>query len=259
MKYPEPKETKRTTIEIIRKILKPPIKIIKKIIRTIEYYIIYSGKRLYCPVCEKHSRKFKRYGIIPRDNARCFICGSLERHRLVWLYFTKKTNLFDEKPKKVLHIAPEYCFEKKLRKRIGVGYLTADIKGTKVMVKMDITNINYPDESFDVIYCSHVLEHIEDDINAIRELHRILKRNGWAVLMVPIKGDKTFEDPSINYPDERLKVFGQKDHVRIYGKDFAERLKRGGFKVKEIAPSDFLTTDEISKMAIRGKIYYCTK
>ena len=259
MKHPKSRETKTNTIEIIREILKAPIRIIKKIIRIPEYYIIYSGKRLYCPVCEKHSRKFKRYGIIPRDNARCFICGSFERHRLVWLYFTKKTNLFDEKPKKFLHIAPESCFVKKLRKRIGVGYLTTDIKNTKVMVKMDITNINYPDESFDVIYCSHVLEHIVDDMSAIRELHRILKRSGWAILMVPIKGDKTFEDPLIKDPGERLKVFGQKDHVRIYGRDFVDRLKRGGFKVKEVAPSDFLTTDEISKMVIRGKIYYCTK
>jgi predicted SAM-dependent methyltransferase len=246
----------------IKKFLQSQIKNILRTLRCFLYSIIYSGKERYCPVCEKHLRKFGRSGSESRDDVKCLGCGSLERHRLVWLYFTKMTDLFDEKPKKMLHIAPEFCFEKRLKGRIGVGYITSDINNPGAMVKMDITDIHYPDKSFDVIYCSHVLEHVVADISAISELHRVLKRNGWAIILVPIAGAKTFENPSVKDPAERLKVFGQEDHVRIYGRDFIDRLKKAGFKVKVISPSDFLNKDEIIQMGITaesGEIYYCTK
>jgi len=127
---------------------------------------------------------------------------------------------------------------------------------------MDIADIDYADKTFDVIYCSHVLEHVSDDRRAIRELHRVLKSDGWAILQVPITAYRTFEDSSIINPTDRLRFFGNKDHVRKYGPDFIERLKEGGFKVKVITASDFLTEEEIGLMGITeaaGDIYYCTK
>lgn len=161
----------------------------------------------------------------------------------------------------MLHIAPEPSLEKQLKKQLGSGYISADIMRNRASVRMDITDIQYPNETFDVIYCSHVLEHVSDDKRAIREFCRVLESDGWAVLLVPITADKTFEDASVIDPSERLKLFGQKDHVRRYGPDYVERL-RSCFHVKVINASDFLKKEEIVQMGITraaGEIYYCTK
>ena len=177
-------------------------------------------------------------------------------------YFKRMTDLFNGPPKKMLHVAPEQTFEKLLQSHLGQGYLTADLHKSGVMVRMDITDIDYTGGTFDVIYCSHVLEHVPDDKRAIRELHRVLKPNGWAILQVPITADITFEDPSITDPTDRLRLFGNKDHVRSYGPDFVERLQEAGFKVKIITASDFLTEEQTELMGITeaaGEIYYCTK
>jgi ubiquinone/menaquinone biosynthesis C-methylase UbiE len=132
----------------------------------------------------------------------------------------------------------------------------------QAMIRIDITDIQYPNETFDVIYCSHVLEHVSDDKRAIRKFYRVLKTGGWAILLVPITANKTFEDASITKPSERLKIFGQKDHVRRYGPDYVERLRGAGFNVKVTKALDFLQKDEIKLMGITsvaGNIYYCTK
>ena len=145
---------------------------------------------------------------------------------------------------------------------LGDGYLTADLFDPRVMVKMDITNIQYPDETFDVIYCSHVLEHVPDDKKAMCEFYRVLKSDGWAILLVPVTAKETFEDPAITDPAERLRLFGQKDHVRVYGPDYADRLAEAGFKVDISTPSDFLTAEQILRMGLSratGEIYFCTK
>ena len=189
----------------------------KKLIRFLTHVlqiIVYSGKGRHCPVCGKDSRKFRPTGVVRREDAICVHCGARERHRFVWLYFNKMTDLFDGRPKKVLHIAPESCLESGLRSRLGQNYITADLFNPKAMVRMDITDIQYPDGYFDVVYCSHVLEHVPDDKKAMREFRRVLKQNGWAILLVPITADKTFEDPSVVDPAERVKLFGQHDHVR---------------------------------------------
>ena len=189
-------------------------------------------------------------------------CGALERHRFVWVYFWKKTNLFDGNVKRLLHVGPEPFFRKRLKNYLGSGYVTADLSGRGVDVRMDVTEIKYPDEFFDVIYCSHVLEHVSDDRRAMREFYRVLKNDGWAILLVPITAGKTFEDPSITEPDIRLRVFGQKDHVRCYGPDYVERLREAGFDVKITCVSDLFEKDEIVRMgltAASGEIYYCTK
>lgn len=185
------------------------IKLALKCIRNKARSVFYYGRGKYCHVCGKSSRRFRTFGLIPRKDAQCAHCGALERHRLAWLFMTRKTNLFDGKPKKMLHVAPESCFGSKLKRRLGDNYITTDLFNPRAMVKMDITNIDYPDQSFDIICCSHVLEHVQDDRQAMREFYRILKNNGWAILIVPITVKKTFEYPSIINPEERLKVFVQ--------------------------------------------------
>ena len=189
-------------------------------------------------------------------------CGSGERHRLVWLYFKRKTNLFYNRVLHVLHVAPELVFVNKFKAQFEKGYVTADLFDTNAMVKMDITNIQMVDETFDVIYCSHVLEHVPDDKKAMREFLRVLKPNGWAVLLVPVDAEKTIEDISITNLQERLEKFGDVDHVCCYGPDFKGGLEEAGFKVTLNTPADFLTPQEIVYMGITsaaGDVYFCTK
>ena len=179
------------------------------------------------------------------------------------MFLREKTNLFDGKEKKFLHVAPEPAFIAMFAKAAGNGYLTADLFAKNVMEKMDITNIQHPNNIFDIIYCSHVLEHVPDDRKAMSEFYRILKPGGWAILNVPITADVTFEDPSVTDPDDRLRLFGQRDHVRRYGPDYENRLINVGFKVKRYAPSDLLTNWEIEKLGITnsaaGDVFYCRK
>lgn len=152
--------------------------------------------------------------------------------------------------------------EVRLRKSIGRGFLTADLLSNRAMVRMDVTDIQYPSDHFDVIFCSHVLEHVQDDKRAIRELSRVLNPAGWAILMVPIKAEVTIEDSSVTAPEERKRNFGQEDHVRIYGKDFVDRVRKNGFDVTAISPTDFLSAEEIQLMGITsfaGEIFFCRK
>ena len=231
-------------------------------IRNIMREIIYYGNSRLCPVCGNKSRKFLEFGLTPRKEAQCVYCGVLERHRFFWLFLSKKTDLFNGQPKKMLHVAPEPYFESKFRDRLGDNYITADLYNPLAMVKMDITNIEFEDESFDVIYCSHVLEHVQDDRGAMREFFRVLKPHGWAILLVPIKGEKTFEDSSIVDPLERLKKFGKEDHVRQYGLDYVDRLRDVGFTVEVTEVEDLVQEDEAIRMGLTsdsGEIFYCTK
>lgn len=224
--------------------------------------LFYYGSERICPICNKSSRKFRSAGIIPREDAQCVHCGSLERHRFLWLYLTQKTDIFNDVPKKMLHVAPESCFVPHFQQALKKGYLTADLFASDVMVKMDITNIQYTDNYFDIICCNHVLEHVLDDKKALKEFFRVLKPSGWAILLVPITAAKTFEDPSITTPQERLRVFGQEDHVRIYGPDYLDRLLEVGFKVDVIKVNEFVSSDQANLMGLTlasGDIYFCKK
>ncbi|HEX2868605.1 MAG TPA: methyltransferase domain-containing protein [Ignavibacteriales bacterium] len=230
--------------------------------RDVIFTILYTGKSKYCPVCNRSFRKFRNYGGASREASVCVNCSSLERHRLVWIYFTKRTDLFDQKPRKFLHIAPERCFISRLRKSLRKGsYITADLSDPRASVKMDITKIEYPEGSFDAIYCSHVLEHVQDDRKALSEFYRILKKDGWAVIMVPIEAEITFEDPAVTDPMERERIFGQADHVRCYGKDFVDRLLEAGFHVTVVNAKDISSEEEIEYMGLpeNEDIFFCTK
>jgi SAM-dependent methyltransferase len=220
-----------------------------------------AGWTYYCPICRSELRRLRPFGVIPRPNAQCPACGSLERHRLVWMFFKHKTNLFDGSPKRMLHVAPEPMLEKQLRCLPGLTYLTTDLRNTGVTVRMDITSIAHEDDTFDVIYCSHVFEHVSDDRQAMRELYRVLRPTGWAVLQVPITAAKTFEDPSVQTPEERERVFGQCDHVRRYGPDYQDRLKEARFEVACFTAEAIVGSQQIDRMGIREDepIFLCIK
>jgi SAM-dependent methyltransferase len=187
-----------------------------------------------CPICSLIVDAFDPGGHVehPRPDSACPQCGSLERHRAIWLALRDHTPLFDE-PTRMLHVAPDRALAPRLRALPHVDYLSADLDGARGDVEMDITCIELPDDSFDLILASHVLEHIPDDVAAMRELRRVLRPGGVAILAVPYRGDETQEDLSITDPDERRRRYGQHDHVRQYGRDgvFLDRLRSAGFEV----------------------------
>jgi SAM-dependent methyltransferase len=193
--------------------------------------LFYRGSNVTCPVCNKSFKKFLPYGRIhPRENALCPNCLSLERHRLIWLYLKEKTSFFNG-PLHVLHIAPEACFINRFEKIHSDHYITADIESPLAKVKMDIHQIPFEQNTFDVVLCNHVLEHVSDDIKAMSEIQRVLKPGGFAILQIPFfypVPDITFEDHSITDKREREKTFGQDDHVRKYGRDYPQRIKQAG-------------------------------
>lgn len=198
--------------------------------------LFYQGNAVQCPICDKRYRKFLPYGRIkPRENALCPSCLSLERHRLMWLYLKEKTSFF-AKNLDVLHIAPEVCFIKQFEKIHGERYITADIESPLAKVKMDIHQIPFSADTFDVVLCNHVLEHVRDDIKAMQEIHRVLKPGGFAILQVPFFNpvpETTFADNTITDKREREKLFGQDDHVRKYGRDYSSRISQSGLIPKE--------------------------
>jgi SAM-dependent methyltransferase len=163
----------------------------------------------------------------------------------------------------MLHFAPEQWFQQQFLKLPNLDYISTDLEAPHAMVKMDITRITYPDDSFDVILCNHVLEHIPDDLKAMRELHRVLKPGGWAILQVPLEPDLdvTYEDPSIVDPEERFKAFKQQDHVRLYGRDFKDRLENSGFHVTVDDYVRQFSKEEIDRYGLMESedIYFCTK
>jgi SAM-dependent methyltransferase len=168
-----------------------------------------------------------------RPGAICPGCGAQERHRAVWLYLrARRPELFSE-ALSVLHFAPEESFQRRLSALTKLRYVTADLELPHASEHFDIVRIPYPDDSFDVILCVHVLEHVEEDRRAMRELARVLKPDGWALILVPMDEDRaeTYEDAAITAPRERERAFWQHDHVRLYGRDFPERLREEGFRV----------------------------
>ena len=193
------------------------------------------GNAVHCPICDGKFRKFLPYGRLkPRENALCPQCLSLERHRLMYLYLKERTNFFTDSLK-VLHVAPEYCFLHRFRKLSNLDYLSADIESPLADIKMDIEQIQFEENTFDVIFCNHVLEHVNDFEKAAKELNRVLKPGGWAILQSPqdLNLPHTIEDPSITDPRERERIFLQSDHLRLFGRDYANELERGGFEVVE--------------------------
>ncbi len=149
----------------------------------------------------------------------------------MYLYLQQKTNLFSEKLS-VLHFSPELGLERVLRSKPNLRYITTNFLGPADL-RLDLTDVKLPDSCFDVVLCSHVLEHIVQDRKAMGEIFRILKPGGWALILTPVSGKPdTDEDPTVEDPRERLKRYGQSDHVRNYGfEDFPKRLRETGLQV----------------------------
>ena len=214
--------------------------------------IIFHGKRYTDPIDNSNYSRFLSYGYKRiRKNALCPGTLSLERHRLLWLYLDNETNFLNSSLK-VLHVAPEQVFYKKFKKLKNWDYLTFDLNSPIADIKGDLTSTNFKDESFDLIICNHVLEHIKDDKSALNEIYRVLKYNGTSILQVPInvRREKTFEDSTIKSKIQREKYFGQYDHVREYGLDFKDRVEQSGFKVQMINYSKNISKDLIIKYGL---------
>lgn len=210
------------------------------------------GSKFTDPIDGKSFRSFLSYGYaINRENALSPSTFSLERHRLLWLYLQRETDFFS-KPHKVLHFAPEQAFYKRFRNQKNLDYTTTDLFSPLADVKADICDLPFEDNSFDTILCNHVLEHIPDDTKAMQELYRVLKPNGMAILQIPqdLERETTFEDDTIVDKKERTKIFGQYDHVRVYGRDYFDKLRSIGFTVKEEAYTTKFSKEEIEKYCL---------
>jgi len=209
------------------------------------------------PIDGKTFKKFLPYGYEnQRENVLSPSTLSLERHRLLWLYLKNETDFF-KAPRKVLHFAPEQAFYKRFRAMKNLDYTTTDLNSPLADVKADICDLPFEDDSYDVIFCNHVLEHIPDDTKAMQELYRILKPGGMAVLQIPqdLQRAQTFEDNSITDRNERAAIFGQYDHVRIYGRDYFDKLRTIGFKVHEVDYTAQLDAAEVDKYRLaKGEI-----
>jgi len=201
------------------------------------------------PIDGRSFKTFLSYGYEQqRPNVLSPSTLSLERHRLLWLYLKRETNFFSD-ALKVLHFAPEQAFYKRFRKLTNLDYTTTDLNSPLADVKADICNLPFKDNSFDVILCNHVLEHIPDDTKAMTELHRVMKSGGWGVFQIPQDMSRavTFEDDSITDPKERARIFGQYDHVRVYGIDYFDKLSAAGFKVNPVDYTSKFSAKEIEQ------------
>ncbi|MFU8842661.1 MAG: methyltransferase domain-containing protein [Bacteroidales bacterium] len=237
--------------------------------------VIWYGRTYHCNVCNASIRKWKPIGydfpVIETYNiigsgmrdALCPVCSASDRVRLLLHFLQNSTTLF-KKPVKLLHIAPEPSLEYILNKVSSIDYLTADLNPEKGMMQLNITATPFPGATFDAILCNHVLEHIPDDLEAMEELYRILKPNGWAILQVPISMniEKTYEDFSITDERDREKAFGQKDHVRIYGRDYTDRLKKAGFSILQYRWTEDPALQQSKSLLQLNReevIFFCTK
>ncbi len=217
----------------------------------------YRGNNFEDPIDGKRYRSFLPYGYEnPRENVLAPGTLSLERHRLLWLYLKNDTAFF-KAPLKLLHFAPEQAFYKRFRNLKNLDYTTTDLNSPLADVKADICDLPFEDNSFDFIFCNHVLEHIPDDKKAMQELFRILKPGGTGIFQIPqdLNRETTFEDNCITDPKERAQLFGQYDHVRIYGRDYSDKLRSVGFKVEEVDYTKNLTISEIERYRlVKGEI-----
>ncbi|TVZ53008.1 methyltransferase family protein [Dokdonia sp. Hel_I_53] len=207
------------------------------------------GDRYEDPIDGRTFKRFLPYGYgTPRENVLSPSTLSLERHRLLWLWLKRETDFFST-PRKVLHFAPEQAFYSRFRESHHLNYTTTDLNSPLADVKADICNLPFGENSYDLIFCNHVLEHIPDDTRAMQELYRVLKSGGMAILQIPQELDRaiTFEDDTIIDRDERAKIFGQYDHVRVYGRDYFDKLRSIGFKVEEIDYTKQLSCHEVDR------------
>ena len=222
--------------------------------------VLYRGNNVECPVCEKKFSKFLPYGYVnQRENVLCPYDLTLERHRLMWFYLKNETDFFQNPKIDVLHIAPEQCFYKLFRNQKNLNYVTGDLESPLADIHFDLHNIPLEDNKFDVIFCNHVLEHVEDAKKCMSELYRVMKKGGYGIFQVPqdFSRSTTYEDSSITSPEEREKHFWQYDHVRLFGLDYPDWLKSVGFNIVEYIPESKISPDLFERYRLmKNEILY---
>ena len=229
--------------------------------------LLYIGKGKECPLCGCRRRKFLPYGYVTqRENALCPNCLALERHRTLWLWLLRESDIGRGAMAlpRLLHVAPEVALMRKFHKIYAAqpaDYVTADLESPLADMHFDIQHIPLEDESFDAVICNHILEHVEDDHQAMREILRILRKGGWGVILSPIdmQREETFEDDTITDEAERTRIFGQYDHRRIYGRDYAKRLEKAGFEVYECDYANFIPAKEKELYALTDELLYIVR
>ena len=227
----------------------------------------YIGKGKECPLCGCRRRKFLPYGYVTqRENALCPNCLALERHRTLWLWLLRESDIGRGAMAlpRLLHVAPEVALMRKFSKIYASQpekYVTADLESPLADMHFDIQHIPLEDESFDAVICNHILEHVEDDHQAMREILRILRKGGWGVILSPIdmQREETFEDDTITDEAERTRIFGQYDHRRIYGRDYAKRLEKAGFEVYECDYANLIPAKEKELYALTDELLYIVR
>ena len=223
---------------------------------------LYRGEARFCPVCESRLARFLPFGGSGRADAYCPVCESLERHRLHWIYLRERTQLFDGRARRWLHVAPEAVLGARLRALPGVRYVSADLADPRAGLRVDVMRLPFADDAFDAILCSHVLEHVPDDRAAMRELCRVLRPGGIALLPVPpIRAERTSEDPAEADPAERRRRFGHPDHLRRYGRDYPERLREAGFRVEQIGAAELVGESGVHRLGLGNgdEIFHCRR
>ncbi|MGP1396353.1 MAG: class I SAM-dependent methyltransferase [Inquilinaceae bacterium] len=237
---------------------------------------IYARERLYhrpagrpprpgpltCPICGTRAQRFLPFGLFGRRNAQCPTCGSVERHRFLWLYLVRSTRLLNRRVR-MLHTAPETCLEHRLRQRRGLRYTTVDLFNPTADVQADLTDLPFADGAFDVVLTSHVLEHIPDDKAAMAELARILRPGGEAIVMVPFdpRVAATPEDPANDTPAKRMAAYGHPYHYRYYGADLPVRLAAAGLSPRRVVTSrTWLPGHQRRRFRInRNHLFHCVR
>jgi len=219
--------------------------------------LLYKGNKVECPVCERSFSKFLSYGsdTAHRENVLCPYDLTLERHRLMWLYLKDRSNFFTTEKLEVLHIAPEQCFHARFKAQKNLQYLTGDLVSPIADIHFDLHHIPLEDNRFDVVFCNHVLEHVDDVNQCIAELYRVMKPGGWGIMQVPQDFDRevTYEDPTITSPKDREIHFWQKDHVRLFGMDYPQWLERAGFTVTEFDPRKEYGAEKVMRYRLHEK------
>jgi SAM-dependent methyltransferase len=249
----------RPSIRLISKILKGMLDehTTEKLRYIREVHEVFSNKLIReCPIC-RYNGYFRSFGQENRPEAMCPQCKSLERHRLLYLALTQHEQ-YMLIGKDVLHFAPEECI-RDLARRASKTYITADLLPRDVDIALDITNICIPSNAFDIVICNHVIDQIPNDIAALRELYRILRLQGLALITVTIvEGwEHTFEDPEIHSRENRRRYFGLEDRCHYYGRDFSTRIEAAGFVVDVFQP-EFRCYSHYGLTA-GDKIFICRK
>ena len=227
----------------------------------------YVGRGKGCPLCGCRRRKFLPYGYVTqRDNALCPNCSALERHRTLWLWLLRESDIGRGAIAlpRLLHVAPEVALMRKFSRiyaKQPADYVTADLESPLADLHFDIQHIPLEDESFDAVICNHIMEHVEDDRQAMREIKRILRKGGWGVILSPVdmQRETTFEDDTITDEAERTRIFGQYDHRRIYGRDYAKRLEEAGFEVYECDYANLIPAKEKELYALTDELLYIVR